>query len=73
MSQGLGPVDLGVKRSKIKVTMHSLGKIFHVHKCLPFTPILMKLHRHTPHESRMGPVDFRVKRSKVKVTMHRVR
>ena len=69
----MGPVDLGVKKSKVKVTMHRLGIWFHVHKCFPFTPILMKLHRHIPHESRMGPIDFRVKRSKVKVTMHGVR
>ena len=48
-------------------------KWFYVHNCFPFTPILMKLHRHTPHESRMGPVDFRVKRLKVKVPMHGVR
>ena len=51
-----------------------MGKVkwFQVHNCFPFTHILMKLPRHTPHESRMGPVDLGVKRSKVKVTMHRL-
>ena len=42
---------------------------FQAHKCFPFTPIFMKLHMQSPHESSMGPMDFGVKRSKVKVTM----
>ena len=45
---------------------------FPAHNCFPFTPIIMKLHMQTPHESRMCPVDFEVKRSKVKVTMHKL-
>ena len=43
---------------------------FPAHNWFPFTPIIMKLHMQTPHESRMCPIDFEVKRSKVKVTMH---
>ena len=42
---------------------------FPAHNCFPFTPIIMKLHMQTPHESRMCHIDFEVKRSKVKVTM----
>ena len=45
---------------------------FLAHNCFPFTPIIMKLHMQTPHESRMCPIDFEVKRSKVKVTMHKL-
>ena len=41
---------------------------FPARNCFPFTPIIMKLHMQTPHESRMCPIDFEVKRSKVKVT-----
>ena len=39
---------------------------------IPFTPILMKLHMQSPHESSMDPMDFGVKSSKVKVTMQRL-
>ena len=45
---------------------------FPAHNCFPFTPIIMKLHMQTPHESRMCPIDVEVKRSKVKVTMHKL-
>ena len=34
---------------------------FPAHNCFPFTPIIMKLHMQTPHESRMCPIDFEVK------------
>ena len=34
---------------------------FPAHNCFPFTPIIMKLHMQTPHESRMCPIDFKVK------------
>ena len=44
---------------------------FPMHNNFLFTPIIMKLHMQTPHESRMCPIDFEVKRSKVKVTMHK--
>ena len=37
---------------------------FPAHNCFPFTPIIMKLHMQTPHESRMCPIDFEVKRSR---------
>ena len=45
---------------------------FPAHNCFPITPIIMKLHMQTPHESRMCPIDFEIKRSKVKVTMHKL-
>ena len=34
---------------------------FQAHNCFPFTPIIMKLHMQTPHESRICPIDFEVK------------
>ena len=37
---------------------------FLAHNCFPFTPIIMKLHMQTPHESRMCPIDFEVQRSR---------
>ena len=37
---------------------------FPAHNCFPFTPIIMKLHMQTPHESRMCPIDLEVKRSR---------
>ena len=46
--------------------------VYPAHNCFPFTPIIMKLHMQTPHESRMCTIDFEVKRSKVKVTMHKL-
>ena len=39
-------------------------KRIHAHNCFPFTPILMKLHMQSPHESNMDPMDFSVKRSR---------
>ena len=66
----MGPVDFGVKRSKVKVTVQGLRgwvKWFQAHNCFPFTPnILMKLDMQSPHESSMGPMDLWVKRSKSK-------
>ena len=47
-----------------------LGNMFQSHNCLSFTPIIMKLHSQTAHESGMCSIDFGVKGSKVKVTMH---
>ena len=64
------PIDFEVKRSKVKDTMHKLLKMVSAHNCFPFTPIIMKLHMQTPHETRMCTIDFEVKRSKVKVTIH---
>ena len=37
---------------------------FPAHNCFPLTPIIMKLHIQTPHESRMCPIDFEVQRSR---------
>ena len=34
------------------------------HSCFPITPIIMKLHTQTPHESRMCSIDFGVERSR---------
>ena len=68
----MDPMDFGVKRSKVKVTMQGLRgkvKLFQAHNCFPFTPILIKLHMQSPDDSSMDPMDFGVKRSKVKVTM----
>ena len=42
---------------------------FPAHNYFLFTPIIMKLHMQTPHESRMCPVDFEVKRSKVSLCL----
>ena len=65
----MDPMDFGVKRSKVKVTIQGLLKKDSGHNCFPFTRILMKLHMQSPHESSMDPLDFGVKRSKVKVTI----
>ena len=65
----MDPMDFGVKRSKVKVTMQGLLKRSLAHNCFPFTPIFMKLHMQSPHELILDPMDFGVKRSKVKVTM----
>ena len=46
------------------------GNMNPAHNFFLFTPIIMKLHTQTPHESRICPTYFGVKRSKVKVTMH---
>ena len=54
-------IDFEVRRSKVKVTMHKLLKMFPAHNCFPFTPIIMKLYMQTRHEARMCPVDSRVK------------
>ena len=61
------PIDFEVQRSRSQCINYR--KWFRAHNCFPFTPIIMKLHMQTPHESRMCPIDFEVKRSKVKVTM----
>ena len=65
------PIDLEVKRSKVKVTMHKLLKMVSAHNYFLYTPIIMKLHMQTTYKSRMCPIDFEVKRSKVKVTMQK--
>ena len=60
-------VRLSVRPSVVRIWVSGA-----LHNCFPFTPIIMKLHMQTPHESRMCPIDFEVKRSKVKVTMHKL-
>ena len=55
------PIDFGVIKAKVKVTVYKLLKMVPAHNCSPFTPIIMKLHMQTPHESRMCPIHFEVK------------
>ena len=55
-------VDFEVKGSRSYCINY--WKWFLTHNCFPFTPIIMKLHMQTPHESRMCPIDFEVKRSR---------
>ena len=61
--------NLGSKGQRSRSQCKDYWKWFQAHNCFPFTPILMKLHMQSPHESSMGPMKFGVKRSKVKVTM----
>ena len=51
---------------KVKVTMQWLLKMFLLHNCFIFTPIIMKLHTQTPHELKMCPIDVRFQRSRSK-------
>ena len=44
--------------------MHGLLKMVSCAYLLPFTPIFMKLHMQSPHESSMEPMDFGVKKVK---------
>ena len=60
---------LGSKGQRSRSQCKDYWKWFQAHNCFSFTPILMKLHMQSPHESRMGPMDFGVKRLEVKVTM----
>ena len=60
---------LGSKGQRSRSQCKDYRKGILVHNCFPFTPIFMKLHMQSPHESSMCPMKFRVKRSKVKVTM----
>ena len=60
---------LGSKGQRSRSQCKDYWKWFLAHNCFPFTPIFMKLHIQSPHESSMDPMDFGVKRSKVKVTM----
>ena len=61
---------LGSKGQRSRSQCIDYRKRFMSHNFFPFTPIIMKLHTQTPHESRMCPIYFGVQRSKVKVTMH---
>ena len=67
MSQVCVPYEIKGQRSRSQCKDY--WKWFLAHNCFPFTPIFMKLHMQSPHESSMDPMDFGVKRSKVKVTM----
>ena len=69
MSQVCALWNLGSKGQRSRSQCKDYWKWFLAHNCFPFTPILMKLHMQSPHESSMDPMDFGVKRSKVKVTM----
>ena len=69
MSQVCALWNLGSKGQRSRSQCKDYWKWFLVHNCFPFTPIFMKLHMQSPHESSMDPMDFGVKRSKVKVTM----
>ena len=70
MSRGCALFILGSKGQRSRSQCIDYRKRFMSHNFFPFTPIIMKLHTQTPHESRMCSIYFEVKRSKVKVTMH---
>ena len=61
--------NLGSKGQRSRSQCKDYWKWFQANNWFPFTPIFMKLHMQSPHESSMDPMDFGVKRSKVKVTM----
>ena len=69
MSQVCALWNLGSKGQRSRSQCKDYWKWFLAHNCFPYTPIFMKLHMQSPHESSMDPMDFGVKRSKVKVTM----
>ena len=52
---------LGSKGQRSRSQCKDYWRWFQAHNCFPFTPILMKLHMQSPHESSMGPMDFKVK------------
>ena len=60
------PIDFGIQRLKVKVTVHWLLKIvwFMLHILFAFTPIIMNLHIQTSHELRMSPVYFGIQMSR---------
>ena len=72
MSQVWTLWTLGSKGQRSRSQCKDYWKRFLAHNCFPFTPIFMKLHIRSPHESSMDPIDFRVKRSKVKVINARI-
>ena len=55
------PRDVGVKMSKVKVTMQWLLKMFLAHNCFSFTSAIVKLHAQIPCESRICLTDIGVK------------
>ena len=70
MSRGCALFIFGSKGQRSRSQCIDYRKRFMSHNFFPFTPIIMKLHTQTPHESRICPTYFGVQRSKVKVTMH---
>ena len=56
--------NIGSKGQRSRSQCKDYWKWFLAHNCFPFTPILMKLHMQSPHESSINPMDFGVKRSK---------
>ena len=55
------PIDVRIWRSKVKVTMLWLLKMFWGHNCFLFTSAIFKLHIQIPSESRICPTDNEVK------------
>ena len=66
MSQVWTLWNSGSKGQRSRSQCKDYWKWFQAHNCFPFTPILMKLHMRSPHESSMCPMKFGVKRSKVR-------
>ena len=64
MSRVWTPWTLGSKGQRSRSQCKDYWKWFFAHNCFPFTPIFMKLHMQSPHESSMCPMKFRVKRSR---------
>ena len=50
--------NLGSKGQRSRSQCKDYWKWFLAHNCFPFTPIVMKLHMQSPHESIMDPMDF---------------
>ena len=61
MSQGCALLILTSKRQRSRSWGIVNCKWFPDHNWLCNPPMIMKLHTHAPHESRMCPIDFRVK------------
>ena len=61
MSRGCALFILGSKGQRSRSQCIDYRKWFMLHNFFPFTPIIMKLHTQTPHESRMCPIYFGVK------------
>ena len=49
---------LGSKGQRSRSQCKDYWKRILTHNCFPFTPIFMKLHMQSPHESSMDPIDF---------------
>ena len=64
MSQVCALWNLGSKGQRSRSQCKDYWKWFLAHNCFRFTPILMKLHMQSPHESNMDPMYSGVKRSR---------